>query len=97
MEETELNKQEVDFIIDQAFREDIGTGDITSNSLIPENATAKASMTAKADGVIAGLPIAMGYGYTAAHWVGAAMAGTGVLIAFVIVFLRKQQKTKNEF
>ncbi len=58
MEETGLNQQEVDFIIDHAFREDIGNGDITSNSLIPESTTAKASMTAKADGVIAGLPIA---------------------------------------
>ncbi len=58
MEETGLNLQEVDFIIDHAFREDIGSGDITSNSLIPESANAKASMTAKADGVIAGLPIA---------------------------------------
>lgn len=58
MEETGLNIQEVDFIIDHAFREDIGSGDITSNSLIPESTTAKASMTAKADGVIAGLPIA---------------------------------------
>ena len=58
MEETGLNQQEVDFIIDHAFREDIGSGDITSNNLIPESTTAKASMTAKADGVIAGLPIA---------------------------------------
>ena len=58
MEETGLNLQEVDFIIDHAFREDIGSGDITSNSLIPESTTAKASMTAKADGVVAGLPIA---------------------------------------
>jgi nicotinate-nucleotide pyrophosphorylase (carboxylating) len=58
MEETGLNQQEVDFIIDHAFREDIGNGDITSNSLIPESTIAKANMTAKADGVIAGLPIA---------------------------------------
>lgn len=42
----------------------------------------------------AGLPIAMGYGYTAADWVGAAMAGSGVLIAFGIKFLKKR-KSKN--
>jgi len=39
----------------------------------------------------AGLPIAMGYGYTSADWVGAAMAGTGVLIAIGIVLLKKNQ------
>lgn len=44
----------------------------------------------------AGLPIAMGYAYTAADWVGAAMAGVGILIAIGIIFLRKQQvPTKN--
>ncbi|WP_299390696.1 MFS transporter [uncultured Gelidibacter sp.] len=42
----------------------------------------------------AGLPIAMGYGYTSADWVGAAMAGTGVLIAIGILMLKKRQ-TKN--
>lgn len=42
----------------------------------------------------AGLPIAMGYGYTSADWVGAAMAGTGVLIAFGILVMKKS-KTKK--
>lgn len=42
----------------------------------------------------AGLPIAMGYGYTSADWVGAAMAGTGVLIAIGIVMLKKNQSKK---
>lgn len=37
----------------------------------------------------AGLPIAMGYGYTAADWVGAAMAAVGVLISIGIIFYRK--------
>ncbi|RKE04220.1 carboxylating nicotinate-nucleotide diphosphorylase [Marinifilum flexuosum] len=58
MEETGLNIQELEYIIEHAFREDIGEGDITTNNLVPENSAAKASMTAKADGVIAGLPIA---------------------------------------
>lgn len=58
MEETGLNIQELEYIIEHAFREDIGDGDITTNNLVPENSVAKASMTAKADGVIAGLPIA---------------------------------------
>ncbi|MBJ7879920.1 MFS transporter [Gelidibacter salicanalis] len=42
----------------------------------------------------AGLPIAMGYGYTSADWVGAAMAGTGVLIALGIMMLKKNQSKK---
>ncbi|MCK0124209.1 MFS transporter [Gelidibacter sp. F2691] len=42
----------------------------------------------------AGLPIAMGYGYTSADWVGAAMAGTGVLIAIGIVMIKKNQSKK---
>ena len=33
----------------------------------------------------AGLPIAMGYGYTSADWVGTAMAGTGILLAGIII------------
>ena len=45
----------------------------------------------------AGLPIAMGYGYTAADWVGAAMAGLGVIIAFGIIIYRKYRiKRKNK-
>ncbi|MDW5289571.1 MFS transporter [Formosa sp. PL04] len=39
----------------------------------------------------AGIPIAMGYGYTSADWVGAAMAASGVLIAIAIIILRKQR------
>ena len=42
----------------------------------------------------AGLPIAMGYGYTSADWVGAAMAGTGVLIAFGILLMKKSKTRK---
>lgn len=58
MEEIGLNIQELEYIIEHAFREDIGGGDITTNNLVPESSVAKASMTAKANGVIAGLPIA---------------------------------------
>jgi len=39
----------------------------------------------------AGIPIAMGYGYTSADWVGAAMAGVGIFIALGIVLLRKRR------
>ncbi|WP_405296918.1 MFS transporter [Algibacter sp. Ld11] len=39
----------------------------------------------------AGLPIAMGYGYTAADWVGAAMAALGVFIALGIILYRRHR------
>lgn len=45
-------------IILHALREDIGSGDITTDSLVPDNMFRTAMLTAKADGVIAGLEIA---------------------------------------
>ncbi|WP_194767612.1 MFS transporter [Tamlana sp. I1] len=45
----------------------------------------------------AGIPIAHGYAYTSADWVGAAMAATGVLIAILIVVLRKKQVILSQF
>jgi DHA1 family arabinose polymer transporter-like MFS transporter len=43
----------------------------------------------------AGLPISMGYGYTAADWVGAAMAAVGIIIALIIIFYRKYRFKRN--
>lgn len=45
-------------IIDAALHEDIGTGDVTSNAIIDENSTAKASWIAKENGTICGLDVA---------------------------------------
>ena len=42
-------------LIDLAIEEDIATGDITTNAIIPVYAKAVAEMKAKADGVISGL------------------------------------------
>ncbi|MBQ0006358.1 MAG: carboxylating nicotinate-nucleotide diphosphorylase [Alistipes sp.] len=47
----------IDKIIDLALEEDIATGDITTDSLIPETVSATATMTAKGDGVISGVSI----------------------------------------
>jgi len=58
MQNTELDFTEIDKIITNALREDIGTGDITTNALINENDSCKAMILAKDDAVIAGLPIA---------------------------------------
>lgn len=47
----------IDKIIDIAFEEDIATGDITTDSLIPQTAQATATMTAKSEGVISGISV----------------------------------------
>ena len=43
----------------------------------------------------AGLPIAAGFGFTSADWVGAAMALSGVILTFVIVQMRKSSEKKK--
>ncbi|WP_339736050.1 carboxylating nicotinate-nucleotide diphosphorylase [uncultured Sunxiuqinia sp.] len=45
-------------LINLALEEDVATGDITTDNLIPATTRRKAYMIAKADGVIAGLPLA---------------------------------------
>ncbi len=47
----------IDRLIDLAFEEDINTGDVTTDSIIPESMNAVATMTAKQEGVISGLEI----------------------------------------
>lgn len=49
--------QEEEILI-ASLREDIGSGDITSSFLVPERKTARASLGAKADFVLAGMPVA---------------------------------------
>ena len=44
-------------LIDLGIEEDINTGDITTESIIPESMNAVATMTAKQDGVVSGLEI----------------------------------------
>ncbi len=44
-------------LLDLGIEEDINTGDITTESIIPESMNATATMTAKQDGVISGLDI----------------------------------------
>jgi len=58
MKHNYLDIAEVNNIIENALSEDIKTGDITTNSIISEQIIAIASMTAKDNGVIAGLDIA---------------------------------------
>lgn len=56
-----MNEKELEAanrLIQLALEEDVATGDITTDNLIPAETRRKAYMIAKADGVIAGLPIA---------------------------------------
>lgn len=55
--EKQFNK-ELDLIITNAIREDIGDGDHTSLSCIPSDATGKAKLLVKDDGIIAGVEFA---------------------------------------
>lgn len=55
---TPLDWSQVDQIIENALREDVGRGDITTNLLFPEGVRCKAVILAKEEGILAGLPIA---------------------------------------
>ncbi len=52
-----LSTKEVEAFIDSAFAEDIATGDVTAETVIPADAKLKASMNAREDMVVAGLPL----------------------------------------
>lgn len=56
MDEQVLNSAKI--LFDLAYAEDIGSGDITTNNLILPGETRSAALTAKATGVVAGLPVA---------------------------------------
>ncbi|MBI2855511.1 MAG: nicotinate-nucleotide diphosphorylase (carboxylating), partial [Chloroflexi bacterium] len=45
--------------VERALAEDLGPGDVTTDSLIPPDLWGKASILAKAQGVIAGLEVAL--------------------------------------
>ncbi|AEF93062.1 nicotinate-nucleotide pyrophosphorylase [Desulfotomaculum nigrificans CO-1-SRB] len=54
----ELNMIELKKLIESSLAEDIGTGDITTNSIVPEGSTAKGIIYVKEPGVVAGIPVA---------------------------------------
>ena len=47
----------IEKLIDLGLEEDINTGDVTTDSIIPESLNAVATMTAKQDGVISGIDV----------------------------------------
>jgi nicotinate-nucleotide pyrophosphorylase (carboxylating) len=58
MNQTPLDWSQVDQIVENALREDVGKGDITTNLLFSEGVRCKAVILAKEEGVLAGLLIA---------------------------------------
>ncbi len=50
--------QQVEQLIDRALAEDLGRGDITTEALVPDDQQGKASITAKAKGIVAGAEVA---------------------------------------
>lgn len=53
-----MNIRQIEQLIEQALDEDLGYGDITTDSLIPESEYGAASIIAKANGIVAGIEIA---------------------------------------
>jgi nicotinate-nucleotide pyrophosphorylase (carboxylating) len=52
-----LSSSEIDRAVRNALDEDRGAGDLTSATAVPERARARASLIAKADGILAGLSV----------------------------------------
>ena len=53
-----LNLRSLDPLIDLAFEEDIGIGDITTEATVPSTQAGIGTLLAKSDGSVAGLPVA---------------------------------------
>ena len=53
-----LNLRSLDPLIDLAFEEDIGIGDITTEATVPPTQGGIGTLLAKSDGIVAGLPVA---------------------------------------
>src|SRR5688572_33235887 len=49
---------EVSAYIKRALEEDIGSGDVTTDTIVPVNASLRGRIVAKQDGVVAGLDVA---------------------------------------
>ena len=53
-----LNLRSLDSLIELAFEEDIGIGDITTEATVPFGQEGIGTLLAKSDGIVAGLPVA---------------------------------------
>ncbi len=55
--ESILSELEFESIVLQALAEDIGSGDVTTNAMVPEAARCKARLIAKQDGILSGIDV----------------------------------------
>lgn len=53
-----LNEESVKNLIQRAFEEDLGSGDVTTNAIVSEDSRSDAVWVSKEDGIIAGLDLA---------------------------------------
>ena len=53
-----LNLRSLDSLIELAFEEDIGIGDITTDATVPSTQKGIGTLLAKSEGIVAGLPVA---------------------------------------
>ena len=51
-------------LIQRALAEDVGTGDVTTESIVPAGALLRGRIVAKQDGIVAGLDVASEVFYT---------------------------------
>jgi len=58
MNNIEVDWDKIDSIIDNALEEDIGSGDITTDTIFSSDVACEAQVIAKEEGIIAGIPIA---------------------------------------
>ena len=56
--ESEIILPDMRAAIERALAEDIGKGDVTTRTIVPETATIDATLKAKGDGIVAGLAVA---------------------------------------
>lgn len=53
----DFEPKKIDTLIQLTIQEDIGTGDTTTENLVPENLVIEGNFVAKDDGIVAGLPV----------------------------------------
>jgi len=58
MNNIQMDWDKIDSIIKNALNEDVGSGDITTDTIFPSDAKCEAQIIAKEKGIIAGIPIA---------------------------------------
>jgi len=58
MKNIDMDWDKVDFIIENALNEDLGSGDITTDTIFPSDLTCEAKIVAKEEGIVAGINVA---------------------------------------